>query len=163
MKNSDDQISAWIDNSLDEYAQANVEARFSKEMLEQEKAAALRIGELLRTHSKVPALESPDFFNSQIIEQISRETPTLVEQRASSSEWSWWNPRIAWATAACVVVVGAILFVAFPVADSAETMVVDVEDFTSGYHVSSYTSEANRYALVWVDGWDYIPGDTHIQ
>jgi len=162
MKNSDDHISAWIDNSLDDRAKAEVEARFSKEMLEQEKAAAIRIGELLRTHSKVPALEAPDFFNSQILEQISREIPEPVERRETGFEWRWWSPRLAWASA-CVLIVGAILFVAVPGADSADPLMVDVEDFTSGFHVSSFTSEADRYAVVWVDGWDYIPGDTLIR
>lgn len=162
MKNSDDHISAWIDNSLDDRAKAEVEARFSIELLEQEKAAAARIGELLRTHSKVPTLEAPDFFNSQIIEQISGETPEPVEPGETGFEWRWWSLRLAWATA-CVLIAGAILFVAVPGSESSDPILVNVENFTSGYHVSSFTSDADRYAVVWVDGWDYIPGDTLIQ
>ena len=104
MKTFEEKFTAWLDGTLGGKELQSFENEHPSIL--HEKADFLKLKSLLKESLHRPELESPDFFNSRIMEQIRRE------QRASSrsSRWRWLGlPRLAWG-GICALSVGFALF-----------------------------------------------------
>ena len=114
-----------------------------------EKADIAKLSQLLRTHGTAPAMRHSDFFNHQILREI---TPApVVEKKAL---WPLW--RLAFAGACCLLAVFALL----PGKTTTPRYMAQVLSVTAGD--PGITAEAlnmDGMAVVWVDGLDYLPSN----
>jgi hypothetical protein len=91
MKTFEEKFTAWLDGALSGQELQSFENEHPSVL--HEKADFLKLKSLLRQGLHRPELKSPDFFNSRIIEQISRER----QAAGRSSRWRWLGmPRLAW-------------------------------------------------------------------
>jgi hypothetical protein len=91
MKTFEEKFTAWLDGALVGEELRSFENEHAS--LLHEKADYLKLKSLLRQSLYRPELQSPDFFNSRIMEQIKRE-PHVTNR---SPRWSWLGlPRLAW-------------------------------------------------------------------
>ena len=91
MKTFEEKFTAWLDGTLSGEELQSFENEHPS--IQHEKADFLKLKSLLRESMRRPELENPDFFNSRIMEQISRERSTSIR----SSRWRWLGlPRLAW-------------------------------------------------------------------
>jgi hypothetical protein len=91
MKTFEQKFTAWLDDTLSGQELRSFESE--NPSILHEKADFLKLKSLLRQSMRRPELESPDFFNSRIMEQISQERSTSIR----SSRWRWFGlPRLAW-------------------------------------------------------------------
>ena len=94
MKTFEERYTAWVDGQLS----GDALAAFEKELAAhpeaaEDRAAAQKLGDLLRNHATAPALSNADFFNLQLQQRIEAETPrpnptaaaTLDTSRAATS------------------------------------------------------------------------------
>ena len=125
---SQNQYTAWIDGLLSPGENALFEAALPPQALEaarQERAENEKLGALLRTHLKAPAMPNADFFTHAILQEIGTGAPSASGASATSAatpapfasgilpddtaRFSWgflW--RLLSASAACAVI--SILF-----------------------------------------------------
>jgi hypothetical protein len=91
MKTFEQKFTAWLDGTLSGQELQSFESEHPSIL--HEKVDFLKLKSLLRQSMRRPELESPDFFNSRIMEQISKERSTSIR----SSRWRWLGlPRLAW-------------------------------------------------------------------
>lgn len=91
MKTFEEKFTAWLDGALSGQELQSFENEHP--LILHEKADFLKLKSLLRQGLPRPELKSPDFFNSQIMEQISREP----QVSSGPSRWRWLGlPRLAW-------------------------------------------------------------------
>ena len=91
MKTFEEKFTAWLDGALSGQELQSFESEHPSIL--HEKADFLKLKSLLRQSLHRPELKSPDFFNSRIMEQISREP----HASSRSSRWRWFGlPRLAW-------------------------------------------------------------------
>jgi hypothetical protein len=112
MKTFEEKFTAWLDGMLD-----GEDLRgFEKEHpgVHQERPEFLKLKSLLRENWHRRELENPEFFNSQIMEQIRRETSATT--RSSSRLWLG-LPRLAWGGICALSVGFALFFTIIPRAD----------------------------------------------
>ena len=161
MKPFEEQFSAWVDGKLTDAELAEFEKQLPEhpEAVE-DKEAALKIGQLLRTHG-TPRLSNPDFFNYQIMQRISADEPRPVEAKKRSFFFS--IPGIAWAGACCLLISfglfkATIPSVTAPLAKSNYFAQV-VESWPKSPNVSASTvyNPEDNVTVLWLDGLDYIP------
>jgi hypothetical protein len=104
MKTFEEKLTAWLDGKL-----AGEELRsFEKEhpTIQEEKAELLKLQGLLKENLPRRELSNPEFFSSQIMEQIRRET----DVRGISAPGRLFGlPRIAWG-GFCALGLGFVLF-----------------------------------------------------
>ena len=172
MKTSDfdQQFTAWLDGKLspEEATAFEQEMRSRGFEPEAERTAALKVGDLLRTHSQAPALGHEQFFNHMLQRQIATE-----ESRVSRApgKRSWFGiPWLAWAGAACLLI-SAVLFKAWipvggpTVADGTPyfATVVDARTFEKNVSASTVYNPKDNVTVLWLDGLDYLPADYALQ
>ncbi len=115
----------------------------------------------VRLHSPAPKLRNADFFNERILREIS-PTPAAAPKPARAL-WPLW--RLAFASATCLVIAGAIyaLFVsghdAKPNRYVAEVVSVEAGDDL----LAATVLDADGLAVVWIDGLDQLPDDYVLQ
>jgi len=91
MKTFEQKFTAWLDGTLSGKELQSFESEHPSIL--HEKADFLKLKSLLRESLHRPELANPDFFNSRIMEQISREAHTF----SGSSRWRWLGlTRLAW-------------------------------------------------------------------
>ena len=165
MKPFEEQFAAWTDGSLtgDELA------AFEKELAQHpeaaaDKAAAQRLGRLLRENPTVPRLANTDFFNLQIQERIAARQPRKRAGEKATS-WFWSLPRLLAAGAACLLIAAVMFKTLIPhdqpadLADGSPYFAQVVESWTSEPGVSANTvyNAKDNVTVLWLDGLDYIP------
>jgi hypothetical protein len=104
MKTFEEKFTAWLDGTL-----GGDELRcFENEhpSIHQEKAEFLKLKRLLKETLPLRELENPEFFNSQIVEQIRREAGTT---NRSGRRPLLGLPRAAWG-GICALSLGFVLF-----------------------------------------------------
>src|SRR5258708_11105885 len=104
----EEKFTAWVDGQL---SGRELEA-FERELeahpeAAEEKADALRMRELLRRNPTVPRLTTPDFFNPQLVQRITAETPRSRERPAKPA-FIWPFRRFAIAGGLCLAVAFAL-------------------------------------------------------
>jgi hypothetical protein len=91
MKTFEEKFTAWLDGALSGQELQSFENEHPSVL--HEKADFLKLKSLLKQSWPRPELKSPDFFNSRIMEQISREP----HASSRSARWRWLGlPRLAW-------------------------------------------------------------------
>jgi anti-sigma factor RsiW len=161
MKPFEEQFTAWVDGKLT----GPELAEFEKQLAEHpeagaEKDAAHQLGRLLREHPTAPRLSNPDFFNHQLMQRMTAETPRPVEKKRSVF---WSIPRLAMAGAFCLAVSLVLYRTTIPSGpvplDKSRYFAQVVENWPGNPNVSASTvySPDDDVTVVWLDGLDYIP------
>src|SRR5256885_15970988 len=119
MKTFEEKFTAWVDGKLSGRELADFEneiaAMADAQSAHDDKLAAQKVGDLMRTYVHAPELKNADFFNHQLMQQIEAEQPRLDahEPQREKRAWSFWTlPRMAWAGACCIVLATALYFAA---------------------------------------------------
>ncbi len=168
MKTSEfeENFSAWLDGALS----AEEAAELEKEMRARgfdplaERRAANQLGAILRQHSPPPVLDSPDFFNHQILHRLESE---LDRHPAPAVKRAWWTlPRFAWAGAFCLLI-ATVLYQAFVVNEPATAIdrspyfakVIDARPLAPNVSADTVYSDRDNVTVVWLAGLDNLPAD----
>jgi len=114
------------------------------------------IGNLLRKHSEIPPLQHAEFFNHQILREITS---------TSSPSSPHYNPppllRFAFAGTACLLAAAGIYFGFVASQEKEPEFAVQITEIKAGDdQLSVKLIESEGLAVVWVDGLDYLP-DTY--
>jgi anti-sigma factor RsiW len=148
----EEKLTAYIDGQLS----AQEMAAFEKEHahLLDEKDAALRVNTLLKQHSQSPRLRNPDFFNHQIIAQIT--LPAATQPRKTL--FPLW--RLVFASACCMLAVLGIYIGFVKDKPANRQYMAQVLKVTAGDEdLSAELIQADGISVVWIDGFDYLSKD----
>ncbi len=104
MKTFEEKLTAWLDGMLGGEELRSFENEHPS--IQKEKADFLKLKSLLKENLPRRELPNPEFFSSQIIEQIRREAGT---QGLSAPRRLFGLPRIAWG-GFCALSLGFVLF-----------------------------------------------------
>jgi len=104
MKTFEEKYTVWLDGGLDKEEAARFESEH--ESIAHDKTDFLKLKTLLQKNLQAKSLDNPDFFNSQIMAAIGRET--TPPQPAIRRSW-FGLPRIAW-SGAFALIAGIVLF-----------------------------------------------------
>ena len=166
MKTFEERFTAWVDGQLS----GDALAAFEKELAAhpeaaEDRAAARKLGDLLRSQAAAPALSNPDFFNLQLQRRIEAETPRpRVEPVRGGGAFFWSISRLIWAGAACLGM-AALLYTALipaPHAPESSTYFAQVvEAWPSDPSITATTvyDPKDNVTVLWLDGLDYMPSE----
>jgi hypothetical protein len=104
MKTFEEKFNAWLDGLMSGEELKAFENEHPS--VQQDKAELLKLQSLLRDHLRCRELGNPDFFSSQIMAQVERET---AQAGAISGRMFFGLSRIAW-TGICALCAGFALF-----------------------------------------------------
>jgi anti-sigma factor RsiW len=166
MKTFEERFTAWVDGQL----HGDALVAFEKELESHpeaagERAAAVKIGALLRTHATAPALSNADFFNLQLQQRIEAEMPRPRHVRPESGAAGFWSfSRLIWTGAACLVIAGVLFRTTIPTTEApvpSNYFAQVVEAWPSDPSISATTvyNPQDNVTVLWLDGLDYMPGD----
>jgi hypothetical protein len=161
MKTFEEKYTVWLDGGFDKEEAARFESEH--ELIAHDKTDFLKLKTLLKENSQAKSLENPDFFNSQIMAAIDRETspPNPAIGR------SWFGlPRIAW-SGAFALLAGIVLFY---------TMIPrgDLSNPRSGYvaevlktktvdpKIHATVDSKKDMTIIQIEGLDKVPTDKEI-
>ena len=166
MKTFEERYTAWVDGQLSGEALAAFEQELAAHPdAAEDRGAARKLGDLLRTHSTAPALSNADFFNLQIQQRIEAEQPRPRVAPARGGG-SFFLPisRLIWAGAACLGIAALLYKTMIPAAHTPETsnyFAQVVESWTSDPGISATTvyDPKDNVTVLWLDGLDYMPSE----
>ena len=156
MKTFEEQFTAWLDGALDGEELRSFEREHP--LLSQQKGDFLKLQSLLRNSDHRPHLANPDFFTSQIMDQVGR---TRVGKNRFRQR-SWFGlPRLAWG-GLCVLSVGFALFFAFiprnEYSDPRATYVADVlKTKTADPKIKATVDNQKDMTIIKLEGLDKLP------
>ena len=156
MKTFEEKLTAWFDGLL-----AGEDLRsFENEhpTIQREKAEFLKLKNLLKENLPRRELANPEFFNSQIMEQIRRETGA---RDRSSPQRLLGLPRIAWG-GLCALGLGFVLFFTMipreDFADPRAKYVAEVLNTKAANPKVKATVETQKnLTIIKLDGLDKLP------
>ena len=157
MKTFEENFTAWLDGELSpEEAQSFLQEHPS---LQKEKADFLKFKRLLRQSFESRVLENPDFFNAQIMAQI---TPHSAPCRSLQRGWLG-LPRIAWG-GLCALGVGFAMFVVLiphgDLSDPRSGYVADVlKTKTHDPSVKATVDNQKDMTIIKLEGLQKLPPD----
>ena len=156
MKTFEEKFNAWLDGSLSDEELKSFENEHPS--IQQDKAEFLKLKNLLRDNLRCQKLGNPDFFNSQIMAQIERETA-----RASPSARLLGLPRIALAGIFALCVGFALFFSMIPrgnLADPGSGYVAEVlKTRTADPKVKATVDNKKDMTIIKLEGLDKLPPD----
>lgn len=163
MKISEEKYTAWIDGQLSGEELAAFEKELGPDALA-DKADALKLGNLLRTHVSAPAMANADFFNHQVLTEIQAPAAPARQTRSGSG---WALPRMAWAGAGCMAIVLALYLTVVrhsmqaPMSESEYLAnVLEMRTGDPAISARSFSSKQNDVTVIWLDGLTYLPAGT---
>jgi hypothetical protein len=156
MKTFEEKFTAWLDGLLG----AEELRAFENEhpSIQQEKAEFLRLKSLLKESLPLREIQNPEFFNSQIIERIRRDSYAT----GGTGRRSWLGlPRIAWG-GICALSVGlALFFTIIPkghFADLHANYVAEVlKTKTADPKVKATVETEKNMTIIKLEGLDRLP------
>lgn len=182
----EEKYTAWVDGILDPREAQALEAELGpqKAAAKQDREEIYKLGNLLRTHLKAPALKNPDFFNHRISEQIkelhagerqsqpyrpkregSAETSPVppVSAPAPASRWPFW--RLIWAggsglgMAALLTAALALPALHSPAKEEPHyyAQILDTQPGDSTISAVAFHSKKENVTVLWLDGLPYVP------
>lgn len=167
MKTFEERYTAWIDGQLS----GDALVAFEKELdahpeAAEDRAAAQKIGALLRNHATAPALSNADFFNLQLQQRIEVEKPRASRAEPVRGGGSFFLPisRLIWAGAACLGI-AALLYQSLipaqvvPEPSTYFAQVVEAWPSDPSIYASTVYNPEDNVTVLWLDGLDYIPSD----
>jgi hypothetical protein len=156
MKTFEEKFNAWLDGLLSDEELKSFENEHPS--IQQDKAEFLKLKNLLRDNLRCQKLGNPDFFNSQIMAQIERETA-----RASPSARLLGLPRIALAGIFALCVGFALFFSMIPrgnLADPGSGYVAEVlKTRTADPKVKATVDNKKDMTIIKLEGLDKLPPD----
>ena len=156
MKTFEEKFNAWLDGLLSGEELKSFENEHPS--IQQDKAEFLKLKNLLRDNLRCQKLGNPDFFNSQIMAQIERETA-----RASPSARVLGLPRIALAGIFALCVGFALFFSMIPrgnLADPGSGYVAEVlKTRTADPKVKATVDNKKDMTIIKLEGLDKLPPD----
>ena len=156
MKTFEEKFNAWLDGLLSDEELKSFENEHPS--IQQDKAEFLKLKSLLRDNLRCQKLGNPDFFNSQIMAQIERETA-----RASPSARLLGLPRIALAGIFALCVGFALFFSMIPrgnLADPGSGYVAEVlKTRTADPKVKATVDNKKDMTIIKLEGLDKLPPD----
>lgn len=167
MKTFEERYTAWVDGQLS----GDALAAFEKELAAQpdaaeDRAAARKLGDLLRSHATAPALANADFFNLQLQQRIEAEIPRphVAPTRSGSGAFFWPISRLIWAGAACLGLAALLYQTLIPAPSGVEPsnyFAQVVEAWPSDPSISATTvyNPRDNVTVLWLDGLDYLPSE----
>ncbi len=167
MKTFEERYTAWIDGQLSGDALVAFEQELAAHPeANEDRAAARKLGDLLRGHSTAPALSNADFFSLQLQQRIAAEMPRAPRAEPARGGGSFFLPisRLIWAGAACLGI-AALLFksiIPAPTVPEPSTYFAQVvEAWPSDPSISASTvyNPQDNVTVLWLDGLDYMPSD----
>jgi anti-sigma factor RsiW len=170
MKTFEERWTAWLDDQLSGSELSEFEASLpDKAAAQAEKAAAKRLGELLKRELSAHPLKNKEFFSHQIRERIVQESSGQRRQRPrQSSTSSWWTiPRLVWAGTASlavfVVCVALVMHQERPAEESqylTQILNARVDPVVSpNATVSIFEVKQDRATVLWTEGLQSLPAD----
>lgn len=166
MKTFEERFTAWVDGQLEGDALAAFERELEAHPeAATDRAAAMKIGDLLRAHATAPALSNADFFNLQLQQRLEAEMPPPRSPRSEPDAVGFWSfARLIWAGAACLVIAGLLFRTMIPTAHSpapSNYFAQVVEAWPSDPSISATTvyNPQDNVTVLWLDGLDYMPSD----
>ncbi len=164
MKTFEEKFTAWIDGELRGQALIDFEAELAKiPEAEAGKAAAHKLGDLLRAEGRAPELKNAEFFNHQLMQAIqSEERRTEVPAKVRSG---WWSiPRMAWGGAFSLAL-ALVLFVLViphgpvenPTSEEYVSQIIKSSTEDPSILATSFQSKKEKVTVLWLDGLDYVP------
>lgn len=165
MKTFEERFTAWVDGQL---TGAEL-AAFEKELAAHpeanaDRAAAVKVGDLLRTHATAPALSNADFFNLQLQQRIEADLPrSRAEDRRDTGPF--WSPfRLLWAGAASLAIAGLLYQTIIPATHGPEpsqyfAQVVESWPSDPSIYATTVYNPQDNVTVLWLDGLDYMPSD----
>jgi len=170
MKTFEEKWTAWLDDQLSGRELAEFEASLpDKAAAQVEKAAAKKLGELLKRELTAHPLKNEEFFSHQLRERIVQESGEQRREgapRSPSSSW-WTIPRLLWAGTASLAVFLICTVVVMHQEQPAEesqylTQILNarVDPVVSpNATVSIFEVKQDRATVLWTEGLQSLPAD----
>ena len=156
MKTFEEKFTAWLDGMLGGDELRSFENEHPT--IERERAEFLQLRNLLKENLPRRELANPEFFNSQIMEQIRRETGA----RDISAPRGWLGlPRIAWG-GLCALSLGFVLFFTMipkgDLSDPRDKYVAEVLNTkTANPKIKATVETQKNMTIIKLDGLDKLP------
>ena len=150
MKTFEEKFTAWVDGELKGRELAEFEAELPNALEARlEKTSSRQLGDLLREHGRAPELTNPDFFNSQIMQQIEAEA-TADAYAPVRKKFRWTLPKLAFAGAFSLLISLGLYheFIPAPVKDSGAEVVFGPD----GSKTKVHSSAPNDSTVVFITG-----------
>jgi len=168
MKKFEEQWTAWVDGQLSGRELSEFEASLpDKGAAEEEKAGALKLGELLKRELSARTLTNEEFFSHQLREGIARLNAT-PDRQAHETRSTWLTiPRMLWTGAASLAVFLVFTILVMheknPTAESpylTQILNARVDPVVSpNATVSIFEVKQDRVTVLWTEGLQSLPVD----
>jgi anti-sigma factor RsiW len=168
MKTFEEKWTAWLDDQLSGRERTEFEASLpDRAAAEAERAAAKKLGALLRRELGVHDLANDEFFSHQLRERIARETHLPIRERdVEVSPW-WTVRRLLWTGTASLAVF--LIFMIFAVRDRnpaeqsqylTQILNARVDPVVSpNASISMFEAKDDRVTVLWTEGLQSLPAD----
>jgi anti-sigma factor RsiW len=168
MKTFEEKWTAWLDDQLSGRERTEFEASLpDRAAAEAERAAAKKLGALLRSELGVHDLANEEFFSHQLRERIARETHLPIRERdVEVSPW-WTVRRLLWTGTASLALF--LIFMIFAVRDRnpaeqsqylTQILNARVDPVVSpNASISMFEAKDDRVTVLWTEGLQSLPAD----
>ncbi|MBV9107170.1 MAG: hypothetical protein JO066_05730 [Verrucomicrobia bacterium] len=162
MKTFEQKFTAWLDGMLGRDELLSFETKHPA--LHQDKAEYLKLKSLLRKSLHRRELENPEFFSSQIMEQIRREADATTR---SSCRRLFGLPRLVWG-GICALSLGlALFFTMIPHADFSDPRAKYVAEVlkttTVDPKVKATVENQKEMTVIKLEGLDKLPPEEDLR
>ncbi|MEA3206921.1 MAG: hypothetical protein QOG92_2650 [Verrucomicrobiota bacterium] len=156
MKTFEEKYTAWLDGTLTGEPLQSFENEHPS--IQPEKTDYLKLKNLLRENLPGRELENAEFFASQIMEQIKRETAAA----GKSSGRRWFGlPRLAWGGIGALGVGFALFFTMIPRGDFSDPRAKYVAEVlktrTSNPKIKATVENQKEMTIIKLEGLDKLP------
>ena len=162
MKTFEEKFTAWLDDALAGEDLRSFEAEYPS--LQQEKAEFLKLRSLLKESLPSRELEDPEFFNSQIMEEIRRETNATS---GSCRPSLFGLPRLAWGGICALGIGFALFFTMIPRSDLSDPRAKYVAEVlktrTADPKVKATVESQKDVTIIKLDGLDKLPSGQELR
>jgi hypothetical protein len=156
MKTFEEKYTAWLDGTLTGEPLQSFENEHPS--LQPEKTDYLKLKSLLRENLPGRELENAEFFASQIMDQIKRET--AAAQKSSDRRW-FGLPRLAWGGIGAISVGFALFFTMIPREDFSDPRAKYVAEVlktrTSNPKIKATVENQKEMTIIKLEGLDKLP------
>jgi hypothetical protein len=168
MKTFEEKWTAWLDDQLSGRELAEFEASLpDRAAAEAEKAAAKKLGALLRREIGAHDLANEEFFSHRVRERIARETNHAIRE-CDVQVSTWWTVRrLLWTGTASLAVF--LIFTIFAVRDRnpaeqsqylTQILNARVDPVVSpNATISMFEAKDDRVTVLWTEGLQSLPAD----
>jgi hypothetical protein len=156
MKTFEQKFTAWLDGMLGEGELRSFETKHPS--IREDKAEYLKLKSLLRENLHRRELENPEFFSSQIMEQIKRESGATTR---SSRRRLFGLPRLVWGGICALSIGVALFFTMIPRADLSDPRAKYVAEVlkttTADPKVKATVENHKEMTVIKLEGLDKLP------